>query len=57
MPGTPRELAEHALNIYPASRPIKQTLRRFPEPKRKAIGEEINRMWDANFIQEIKQAT
>jgi len=50
MPGIPRELAEHALNIYTDARPIKQNLRRFSEPKRKAIGEEINWMRDAKFI-------
>jgi hypothetical protein len=57
MPGIPRELAEQALNVYVDSRPIKQNLRQFSEPKHKAIGEEINRMRDANFIREIKQAT
>jgi hypothetical protein len=50
MPGIPRELAEHTLNIYPDAKPIKQSMRRFSEPKRKAIGEEINRLRDAKFI-------
>jgi hypothetical protein len=50
MPGIPRELAEHALNIYPDAKPIKQSMRRFSEPKRKAIGEEINRLRDTKFI-------
>ena len=57
MPGIPREFAEHALEVRPEARPIKQSLRRFAEPKRKAIGEEINRLLDAKFIREIKQAT
>ena len=57
MPGIPRELAEHALQIDPYARPIKQSLRRFSERNRKAIGEEINRLLEAKFIQEIKQAT
>jgi hypothetical protein len=57
MPGIPTELAEHAPNIYPEARPIKQSLRRFKEPKRKAIGEEINMLRDANFIRDFKQAT
>ena len=56
MPGVPRELAEHALQVYPDGRPVKQSLRRFSEPKRKAIGEEINRLLAANFIRGIKQA-
>ena len=57
MPGIPRELAEHALYVDPDARPVKQLLRRFSEPNRKAIGEEVNRLLEANFIREIKQAT
>ena len=56
MPGVPRELAEHALNVYPDARLVKQLMRRFSEPKRKAIGEEINRLLEANFIWEIKHS-
>jgi hypothetical protein len=41
MPGVPRELAEHALNIRPDAKPVKQPLQHFAEEKRKAIGEEI----------------
>nr|CAB3504979.1 unnamed protein product [Digitaria exilis] len=41
MPGIPREVAEHSLNIRPHSKPVKQRLRRFDEVKRRAIGEEI----------------
>lgn len=57
MPGVPRELAEHALNVYPDAKPIKQTTRRYSEPKRKAIGVEVNRLLAAKFIPEIKQST
>ena len=57
MPGVPRELAEHALNVFPDSKPVKQTTRRYSEPKRQAIGKEIDRLLKAGFIQEIKQAT
>ena len=57
MPGISRELAEHALQVDPNARPIKQSLRRFSEPNRKAIGEEINMLLEAKFIREIKQAT
>ena len=32
-------------------------MRRFSEPSRKAIGEEINRLLEAEFIREIKKAT
>ena len=54
MPGIPRELAEHALNIDPNARPVQQTLRRFSDPKRKAIYEEVHRLLRADFIKEIK---
>jgi hypothetical protein len=35
MPGVPRELVEHALNIDPKVKLVKQPLRRFDEPKGK----------------------
>ena len=41
MLGIPREVAEHALDIWAGSRPVKQCLRRFDEEKRRAIGEEV----------------
>ena len=41
MPGVPRELAEHTLNIDPKFKPVKQFPRRFNEERRKAIGEEV----------------
>ena len=50
MPGVPRELAEHTLNIDPKFKPIKQFLRRFNEERRKAIGEEVARLLAAGFI-------
>ena len=53
MPGIPRETAEHALNIEPGSRPVKQRLRRFDEEKRQAIGEEITKLLAAGFIKEV----
>ena len=34
MPGIPRRLAEHSLNILKGFKSVKQTLRRFSEPKR-----------------------
>jgi len=57
MPGIPREFVEHALRIKPNTKPVKQALRRFLEPKRRAIGEEVNQLLDAQFIQETKKAT
>ena len=54
MPGVPRELAEHALNLDPRARPIRQPLRHFSEPNRKAMLSEIHRLEEAGFIKEIK---
>jgi hypothetical protein len=56
MPGIPRELADHALNVDPKAKHVQQTLRRFLEQKRKAIGEEVNRLRKAGFIRELKEA-
>ena len=53
MPGVPRELAEHTLNIDPNFKPVKQFLRHFNEERRKAIGEEVARLLAAEFIREI----
>ena len=41
MPGIPREVAKHALDVRASSRPVKQRLRRFDEEKRRTIGEEV----------------
>src|SRR3954466_7276645 len=53
MPGVPRQLAEHTLNVDPKYRPVKQFLRRFNEERRKAIGEEVARLLAAGFIIEV----
>ena len=53
MPGIPREVAEHQLNIKPGSRPVRQRLRRFSDDKCKAIGEEIKKLLSAGFIREV----
>ena len=54
MPGIPRRLAEHSLNILKGFKPVKQTLRRFSEPKRQAMGEELAKLLEAGFIRDIK---
>ena len=54
MPGIPREVAEHTLNIKSGSKPVKQRLRRFDEEKRKAIGEEIAKLLAVGFIKEVQ---
>ena len=50
MPGIPREVAEHTLQILPGSKPVKQRLCRFDEEKRRAIGEEIAKLLAAGNI-------
>jgi hypothetical protein len=57
MPGVPRKLIEHALNVDAKARPVKQPLRRFDEPKCKAIEAELHRLENAGFIREIKNST
>jgi hypothetical protein len=57
MPGVPRELVEHSLNVDPKARLVKQPLRRFDEPKCKAIAAELHRLENAGFIREIKTLT
>jgi hypothetical protein len=57
MPGVPRELVEHALNVDPKAKPVKQPLRQFDKPKRKSIASELHRLENAGFIQEIKAST
>src|SRR4051812_29776850 len=47
MPVIPQEFAEHALCIKPNTKPVKQALRRFSEPKHREIREEVNRLLDA----------
>jgi hypothetical protein len=53
MPGIPREVTEHSLDIRARARPVKQPLRRFDEEKRRAIGEEIHKLMAAGFIKEV----
>jgi hypothetical protein len=57
MPGVPRELIKHALNVDPKAKPVMQPLRQFDEPKRKAIASELHRLENAGFIREIKAST
>src|SRR4051812_19459455 len=57
MLGILREFAEHVLRIKPNTKLVKEALRRFSEPKHRAIGEEVNRLLDAQFIRETKKAT
>jgi hypothetical protein len=53
IPGIPRDVTEHSLDIQAGARPVKQRLRRFDEEKRRAIGEEIHKLMAAGFIKEV----
>ena len=53
MPGVPREMIEHSLNVPPTTKPIKQKLRRFAQDKKEAIRVEITRLLAAGFIKEV----
>jgi hypothetical protein len=57
MPGIPRELAEHELKIFPNAKLIKQSMHRYNPEKARAMSEERNRLLEAKFIREIKEAT
>jgi hypothetical protein len=50
LPGIPRDVAEHSLDIRAGARPVKQHLCRFDEEKRRAIGEEVHKLMAAGFI-------
>jgi hypothetical protein len=53
MPGIPRDVAEHSLDIRAEARPVRQPLCRFDEEKRGVIGEEIHKLMAAGFIKEV----
>jgi hypothetical protein len=57
MPGISRELAEHKLKIFPNAKPIKQSMCCYNLEKAQSMGEEINRLLEAKFMREIKEAT
>jgi hypothetical protein len=53
MPGIPREVAEHSLDIQTNSKPVRQRLCRFDKEKCRAIREEIHKLVAARFIKEV----
>lgn len=54
MPGIPREVAEHTLDIRPSAKLVKQPLRRCDAFKKKIITEEVAKLLDAGFIKEVR---
>jgi hypothetical protein len=53
MPGVPRHLIEHSLNVSKTTRPIKQKLRWFTRDKKEAIRAEVTWLLAARFIKEV----
>jgi hypothetical protein len=57
IPGIPREVAEHSLDILPHFRAVQQRLRRFDEERRRAIGVKLRKLLEAGFIKEVFHPT
>jgi hypothetical protein len=57
MPGIPREVTEHFLDILPHSRAVQQRLWRFDKERRQAIGAELRKLLEAGFIKEVFHPT
>ena len=53
MPGVPRNLIEHSLNVDGKAKPIKQKLRQFTRDKKEAIRVEVTWLLVAGFIKEV----
>jgi hypothetical protein len=53
MPGVPRELIEHSLNIDPKATPKRQHLRRFADDRQDAIKKELAKLLSTGFIREV----
>jgi hypothetical protein len=53
MPGVPRQLIEHSLNVDPKATLKRQHLRRFADNIRDAIEKELAKLLTAGFIREV----
>jgi hypothetical protein len=53
MPGIPREVVEHSLDIQAGSKLVRQRLCRFDEEKCRTIREEIHKLLTVRFIKEV----
>jgi hypothetical protein len=53
MPGIPREVIEHKLEINPTFKSIKQKERRYTPNRREAIRLEVNKLLEARFIRPV----
>jgi hypothetical protein len=53
MPGVPRNLIEHSLNVDPKATPKRQHLHRFADDRRDAIKKKLAKLFAAGFIKEV----
>lgn len=53
MPEIPKHFAKHNLNIKEGFKLVKQTLHRFFEPKRQAMGKVLTKLLEVGFIRDI----
>jgi hypothetical protein len=53
MPGIPREVTKHSLDILPHSRAMQQRLRLFDEERHWAIRVDLRKLLEAGFIKEV----
>jgi hypothetical protein len=53
MPGVPRRLIEHSLNVDPKATPKRQSLCRFADNQRDAIKKELAELLATGFIREV----
>jgi hypothetical protein len=53
MTGVPRELTEHALQIIPGSKLVRQAMRPFGDEKCRAIAKEISNLLKAGFVKDV----
>jgi hypothetical protein len=53
MPGIPREVIEHKLDIDPAYKPIKQKERRYTPERHETIWQEVNKLLESGFIRPV----
>jgi hypothetical protein len=54
MPGVPRELAEHSLDVSNMAKPVKQKRHYFPKDRKEVIRVEIIKLLATGFIRECK---
>ena len=53
MPGIDPSVIVHRLNVLPSFSPIRQKKRVFAQERDKAIAEEVRKLFEADFIQEV----